>query len=517
MLDEHDVRTKVGAAENWRDAWKIGLELADHPDGPSDALALEAFERATRLGLNVFADENAFVAMKRREARIRFLRGDYQGASNAFVFWESNSKDGLPLWAKLFRCAAVLQQGYGPGFYAKSPAMLFDALDAVLESDAENIARRDAIVETAFSKWTESFAPGKFAGDAAIPLERALRYGLGNEKHLRAFRDAFAPEFELPEPPPAIDPEIARLTEDLVAARAEIGKAQSEIKTLKERNRRQAATNRDWSSLNVELDRQARDLRTRNRLLLDQIESLRDQIETLRKNPVKKQGPTDRETELQGQIENLKQALEQAEKEAETWSDESVKSEARANKAERELAKKDAEINRLQGSILGLESRNNELVRLLERAKSEKPSAETVAETDETADKDGLRALVEKVLGGKRILVIGGFTQLDSLYRTIGESGFRKTDFRWEVDYEKLGSKEIDPFSSAYCGIIYGPAPHSMPGKGDANSLLDAIKKRPGHPFVAESRNAARQLDGSTNSFRNALGQVWTYLVGGMT
>ena len=513
MLDEQGIRARVGASENWRDAWKIGIELADHPDGPSDALALEAFERANRLGLNVLADEEAFIGMKRREARIRFLRGDYQGASNAFVFWESNVKDGLPLWAKLFRCAAILQQGYGPGFYAKAPAMLFDALDAVPVDDTENRVRRNSILLTALSRWTEAGTDTGAVLDPKESLQRAVEWGLGQEDSVRAFRDAFAPDFELPEPPPPIDPEVERLSGELASAKEELGRAKSEVKTLRERNKRQTETNRDWSIRNMDLDRQASELRTQNRLLRDQIDDLRAKAST--------KGKASSELKvLQAQVEELKAALKVAEDECKGWSDESVKSTQRAEVAEEVIKKRDREIQKLQGTIQALESRNSDLQWRLDHARVDSSREESTPEAfDSTAEPDQ-RMVIEKALGRKKILVIGAFEGMkNDILRTVGEFGFREGDFRWETDYAKLPGKGIDPSSSAFCGIIYGPAPHSMSGKGNENSLLDVIRKGQGrgYPLLAESVNSKGQLDASTTAFRNAFGKIWQHLASAMT
>ena len=513
MLEEQDVRAKVGAAETWRDAWKIGIELADHPDGPSDALALEAFERATRLGLNVLADEEAFIGMKRREARIRFLRGDYQGASNAFVFWESNVKDGLPLWAKLFRCAAILQQECGPGLYAKAPAMLFDTLEAVPGDDTENRVRRNSILLTALSRWTEA-GPGMGAAlDPKVPLQRAVEWGLGLEDAVRAFRDAFAPDFALPEPPPPLDPEVERLSDELASAKEDLGRTKAELKTLRERNKRQTETNRNWSIRNKDLDRQASELRTQNRLLRDQIDALRSISTTRGKSTAEVKA-------LQGQVEELKAALKLAEEERDGWSDESVKSTKRADDAEALIAKRDREIQKLQGLIQGLQSRNEDLQWRLDHARIDSSSEGALPEDFGSEAEPDQRMVIEKALGRKKILVIGAFEgKKNDILRTVGEFGFREGDFRWETDYAKLPGKGIDPASSTFCGIIYGPAPHSMSGKGKENSLLDVIRKGQGrgYPLLAESVNSKGQLDTSTTAFRNAFGKIWQHLASAMT
>ena len=513
MLDTDEIREQIKAATDWRTAYKIGIRLADNPAGPSDQLALEAFEKASQLQLTVFVDEDAFLGMVRRQARIRFLRGDYVGATAALVLWGGNEKEGLPIWGKLFQCAANLQQGFGPGLYAQAPQMLFEVLDAVSSEDTENIVRRNAILLTAFSKWTEQGTQNTIHLDATIPLQHAVDYGLGNEDVVRAFRAAFAPDFELPEPPPPIDPEVERLSGELASAKEELGRAKSEVKTLRERNKRQTETNRDWSIRNMDLDRQASELRTQNRLLRDQIDDLRAKVST--------KGKASSELKvLQAQVEELKAALKVAEDECKGWSDESVKSTQRAEVAEEVIKKRDREIQKLQGTIQALESRNADLQWRLDYARVDSSREESTPEAfDSTAEPDQ-RMVIEKALGRKKILVIGAFEgKKNDILRTVGEFGFREGDFRWETDYTKLPGKGIDPSSSVFCGIIYGPAPHSMSGKGNENSLLDVIRKGQGrgYPLLAESVNSKGQLDASMTAFRNAFDKIWQHLASAMT
>ena len=512
MIDETSLKRKIASCSNWHLAFELGKELADHPEGGSDALALSAFKQARLLGLNIHADGDSFVEMMRREARISYLRGDYVRAENAFVLWDS-TKSELPLWARLLRCATSLQCPHGPSLYALKPSDLFKEFDTIPPGDRENEARRNAILLTALSKWTELKGTKGFSLDPEQPLRRAIAFGLEREDTVRAFRDAFAPDFALPEPPPPLDPEVERLSGELASAKEALGRTKAELKTLRERNKRQTETNRDWSIRNKDLDRQASELRTQNRLLRDQIDALRSISTTRGKS-------TGDVKALQAQVEELKAALKLAEEERDGWSDDSVKSTKRAEAAEEVIKKRDREIQKLQGTIQALESRNADLQWRLDHARVDSsPKESTLEDFDSTAEPDQ-RMVIEKALGRKKILVIGAFERMkNDILRTVGEFGFREGDFRWETDYAKLPGKGIDPASSTFCGIIYGPAPHSMSGKGNENSLLDVIRKGQGrgYPLLAESVNSKGQLDASTTAFRNAFGKIWQHLASAMT
>ena len=216
-------RLALDATTDFRAAADIGLRVAalrPAPEGAS-ALALLAFGKAELGGLTVHTDSDRYLAVKKEEAHIRFLDGDYAKAQNALSFFAAWQKD-VPGWVRMYRCAINIQQL--PQLYVQAPDMMFSELDAIEETDAENVSRRNANILAFFDKLVEWKNGGEVVEVQARPfLERAVRFGLGREDATRAFCDAFEPTFELPKEPKPSDPEWQHLLDELADVKEKLG------------------------------------------------------------------------------------------------------------------------------------------------------------------------------------------------------------------------------------------------------------------------------------------------------
>lgn len=506
MPEETSFKKKLEAVADWREAVRLGIERFETPCGDEDALT--AFNLAeTRFGLNAKVDRDAFLDVKRREARIRFLRGDVLETINAVAMVEANDSAPLPVWARLYRVAAMLQLDFGLSVFEDDPEKLLTELSCVSDGDTENLSRKQAIFATAL---TDFVRRGRLKEDGAKKLlDAASGWGLLDSPEIRPFRDAFAPNYPLPEPPPQIDPEIDRLAKELESANERAGRQTALVKELQERNERQTQTLKHWSTQNSILQDQISELRTRNRMLSDEIAHVKDILKV-----------PSRESEiaaLKAAIESLTNERDQALKDGAFYAEESDKSEQRAKSAEKRAEDAAAEIVNMSGQIEVLNGRCAQLQREVESLRRQSAAATDSSDSTEAFEQESPREIVKKTLGGRRILVIAASSngaKSAIVQKVLPDYGFMESDFEWQDDYAKLTNWSGNPQSASYCGILYGAAPHSMKNKGDYNSLHDKIKagQGKGFPKMVDMRTSNQELSMTVPSFKQALEELWRYL-----
>lgn len=161
-------------------------------------------------------------------------------------------------------------------------------------------------------------------------------------------------------------------------------------------------------------------------------------------------------------------------------------------------------IEQLQERINNLELENSKLREQLEKFTQEK---DVLVENQ----------IVTEIKSYKRprhLLIITDKTLPKEIILGICKSyGFDKKNITIHDEYGKLSFNiESIRYNSPYDGIIFGPIPHSVPGKGSYSSLIEMVKKEEGYPHVEESKTMSGELKMTKESLKNALNRLNTYL-----
>ena len=145
---------------------------------------------------------------------------------------------------------------------------------------------------------------------------------------------------------------------------------------------------------------------------------------------------------------------------------------------------------------------------------------EIVQETNESAvsgAESEYRVGLEKEIWGlkeKKIVLIGAVATPNIKKDLIGAAN--KYGFEVEIydDYDKIPNINFRKmqYSSSIAGIIVGPMPHSVKGKGDYSSFIETLQNEPGYPPVVECRTINGKLKVSKTSLWYALGELGTKL-----
>lgn len=115
------------------------------------------------------------------------------------------------------------------------------------------------------------------------------------------------------------------------------------------------------------------------------------------------------------------------------------------------------------------------------------------------------------LLGRRGKILVLGATALDvkTMNGIAKLYGFRKDDFEYEVDYEKIvsfagRSSKLEKFSA----LILGACPHKVQNLGDWSSLVEKCKNTEGMPIAIDARSRSGELKVTKESFREALLQI---------
>ena len=114
------------------------------------------------------------------------------------------------------------------------------------------------------------------------------------------------------------------------------------------------------------------------------------------------------------------------------------------------------------------------------------------------------------LLGRRGKILVLGATALDvkTMNGIAKLYGFKKDDFEYEVDYDKVvnfaGRSKLEKYSA----VILGACPHKVQNLGDWSSLVEKCKNTEGMPIAIDARSRSGELKVTKESFREALLQI---------
>lgn len=128
-------------------------------------------------------------------------------------------------------------------------------------------------------------------------------------------------------------------------------------------------------------------------------------------------------------------------------------------------------------------------------------------------DENELREQRLEGLKDKNIRLIGA-VKSQSIVRDLNGAA-KKFGFKIDIvdDYDKISNIDFRNMRySSIDGVIVGPMPHSVKGKGNYSSLIEMLKNESGYPPVVECRISNGELKVSKRSLWHALGELGTKL-----
>ncbi len=171
-----------------------------------------------------------------------------------------------------------------------------------------------------------------------------------------------------------------------------------------------------------------------------------------------------------------------------------------------ELKKSDED----KAKLKELEQKNKDLEQALVDIR--RYNADTNTEQEETGKiKNG-----HDLLGRRgKILVLGASALDTKTMNGIAKLyGFRKDDFEYEVDYNKIvGFAGRSGKLEKYSAVILGACPHKVQNLGDWSSLIEKCKNTEGMPIAIDARSRAGELKVTKESFREALLKICKVLL----
>ena len=112
----------------------------------------------------------------------------------------------------------------------------------------------------------------------------------------------------------------------------------------------------------------------------------------------------------------------------------------------------------------------------------------------------------------RKIVVLGASEVTVGVLRSVADkAGFERSDVEYCLDYDKLDHYNFAKLrdKDVYKAVLFGPGPHSTPGKGESSSALDEMRSHPEiYPRVVEVRERGGALKITRNSFRQAILKV---------
>ena len=151
-----------------------------------------------------------------------------------------------------------------------------------------------------------------------------------------------------------------------------------------------------------------------------------------------------------------------------------------------------------------LEKRNKDLEQALVEIRSFNGQHNT--------EPSGVKELTDghDLLGRRGKILVLGATALDvkTMNGIAKLYGFKKDDFEYEVDYDKVvnfaGRSKLEKYSA----VILGACPHKVQNLGDWRSLVEKCKNTEGMPIAIDARSRSGELKVTKESFREALLQI---------
>lgn len=161
-------------------------------------------------------------------------------------------------------------------------------------------------------------------------------------------------------------------------------------------------------------------------------------------------------------------------------------------------------INQLQTRITNLEFENKNLRNQLKKYTLEN---DVIVENQIVTE-------IKSYKRSRQLLIITDKTLSKEIIIGICKNyGFDKKNITIHDEYGRLPFNiESIRYNSPYDGIIFGPVPHSAPGKGNYSSLIEMVKSEEGYPHVEESKTMSGELKMTKESLKNALSRLNAYL-----
>lgn len=109
----------------------------------------------------------------------------------------------------------------------------------------------------------------------------------------------------------------------------------------------------------------------------------------------------------------------------------------------------------------------------------------------------------------KQIVVLGDTqVSVDKLRSIAKREGVESESIEFCLEYDKLKHYDFSKFrdKEVYRAVLFGPGPHSTPGKGNSSSAMEKMKgSSDTYPPVIEIRERGGALKITANSFKDAI------------
>lgn len=111
-------------------------------------------------------------------------------------------------------------------------------------------------------------------------------------------------------------------------------------------------------------------------------------------------------------------------------------------------------------------------------------------------------------------VLIYGASQLSTtdIFGIAKSMGYSKDNVEVIDEYDKKFDFRKIRFNSPYDGILIGPVPHSLPGKGNYSSIIEMLKNEEGYPHVEEIKTYNKELKITKTSLKEALKNLRIHL-----
>ena len=114
-----------------------------------------------------------------------------------------------------------------------------------------------------------------------------------------------------------------------------------------------------------------------------------------------------------------------------------------------------------------------------------------------------------------KVIIIGDLSiSKDKVYGIAKNTGFKKQQIEIHSDYDKIKSLDISHLrhSEQYCGIIFGPIPHSTTSNQGDTSLITHVENIEGYPYFVKAI-ASNQLKLTKNSLEKSFREIYSNLI----
>ncbi len=136
-------------------------------------------------------------------------------------------------------------------------------------------------------------------------------------------------------------------------------------------------------------------------------------------------------------------------------------------------------------------------------------------ENSDEVEKSAIPESGHDLLGRRGKILVLGASALDvkTMSGIAKVYGFKKEDFEYETDYEKVISFAGRSSNFAkYSAIILGACPHKVQNLGDWSSLIEKCRNTEAFPVAVDARSKSGKLKVTKDSFRRAIMEVCSEL-----